>query len=425
MLIEFTVKNYKSFEKEQTLSLIPSNKKGDDKLDNNILHIDSQYSLLATAVIYGANAAGKSNLLKALFIMSKIILTSANKQRGSGINVAPFKLGKVYNLDSPTQFTIQFIQDNVRYEYGFSTTRTKIITEWLYAYPKSTKQKWFERKLNSKSGNYDFNFSQHLKGQKKLWMKSTRAESLFLSNAVNLNSEQLQPAYDWFSKKLDFSDSDDDDFSSTLKLYESNEKNAILNYLKTADLQISDFSPKVEKFDKNKLRDSIPTDIKEEIINNFKDKELLTDIVTKHKNINDELISFSFLTEESEGTKIFFQYSGIWIETLKKGSILFVDELNNSLHPHLVKFLVKMFQNKKTNPNNAQLIFTTHETSLLSEDIFRRDQIYLCEKNKDYSSELFSLSDFSNCSSRDNFEARYLSGRYGATPFIDESIFEN
>jgi len=143
----------------------------------------------------------------------------------------------------------------------------------------------------------------------------------------------------------------------------------------------------------------------------------VVDVRTAHLNNHNEAVFFDF-EDESDGTKKLFAFAGPWMDVLKNGYVLFIDELHDNLHPKLVQFLVKLFHNKETNPKNAQLIFTTHETSILSQDVFRRDQIWFCERNKMQSTSLYPLSDFSPKKGKENLERSYLSGRYGALPFI-------
>lgn len=418
MIVEFTVANYRSFLSAQTLSLVAS--KGGELISSNTfdVSIPNDFRLLHSAVIYGSNAAGKSNLLRAIQSMKRIVITSALQQRGDSLPVEPFKLN-YESQDKPSEFEIIFIANNVRYQYGFSATKSKIYHEWLIAYPKGRSQKWFERIWEEHKQEYRWEMGSSLQGEKQLWQKATRDNALYLSTAVQLNSTQLQPIFDWFKFKLRTLNSTTLISDFTVELCENEQKNQVLDFLKTADLSIDDINIEKEKFDPDNLPSDMPVYLKEFITKSREDRELLN-IKTLHKGNNGELISFD-LRDESEGTKKVFSIAGPWINSLKNGNVLFVDELNNSLHLKLVKFLVQLFNNKKINPNNAQLVFTTHETSLLNQhETFRRDQVWFCEKNKNQSTKLYPLTDFSPRKGRENLEMAYLSGRYGALPYVKE-----
>ena len=171
-----------------------------------------------------------------------------------------------------------------------------------------------------------------------------------------------------------------------------------------------------EKFDKKSLPSDMPESVRDTIASNMEGEDIY-DIKTIHSTPDGKLIPLDN-SEESDGTQKLFALAGPWIDSLKNGYIVFIDELHDNLHPNLVQFLVKLFHNSKTNPNNAQLIFTTHETSILNQDIFRRDQIWFCEKDEKQSTSLYPLTDFSPRKGRENLEAAYLSGRYGALPYV-------
>ncbi|MGO1298001.1 MAG: AAA family ATPase [Vibrio sp.] len=417
MLIQFTVKNYRSIKEEQVFSMVKA--KGDELLSSNTFESDSTSGtpLLRSAVIYGANAAGKSNLIRALIDMESIVRLSASKtQEGDDLPVTPFLFDDA-TPSEPTEFEAVFIMDGVKYQYGFSTTKDKVLEEWLIAFPKLRPQRWFSRVFDEETQEYDYKFSDYLLGQKTVWQNSTRENALFLSTAVQLNSEQLKPAFNWFKEKLKLSDFSGWGPSYTASLCDNdNTKKRVLDFLQSADFNIHDVQIEKEKFDPNSVPESLPEKLREQIIKEMKGKDII-DIKTVHKTSSGKSIPLD-LGEESDGTQKFFSFVGPWIDVLENGYVLVIDELHDSLHPKMVKYLVSLFHNKKTNPNNAQLIFTTHETSILSQDVFRRDQIWFCEKNKSQETSLYPLTDFSPRKDRENLELGYLSGRYGALPFI-------
>lgn len=411
MFIDFNVKNFRSFHEQQMFSLIKS--KSDEHPNNAFsIHENSNFSLLKTVAIYGANASGKSNFLKALSTMKRIV--TGNYQRGDKLPITPFKLNSS-TIDQPTEFEITFIVDNVRYQYGFSASATQIYDEWLFAYPKGHAQKWFERIWDQETQSYDWKFSSFLLGSKQIWLQSTRENALFLSTAVQLNSEQLKPIFDWFNDILHFSNSDGFTPIFTANLCEDN-KSDILEFLKTADFHISDINVEKKELNISDFPTDMPEQLKDFLAKNLKGEKGLR-LETIHIDNNGKQVPFDF-HDESDGTQKFFAFAGPILDVLRNGYVLCIDELNVNLHPKLVKFLVELFHHPESNPKNAQLIFTTHETSILTQDVFRRDQIWFCERSKEQSSILYPLSDFSPKKGKENLELGYLSGRYGALPFI-------
>lgn len=418
MLIEFSVKNYRSIKEEQTLSLVKA--KGNELEKTNSFTPDAPASteLLRSVAIYGSNASGKSNVIKAMMAMDSIVSDSASSgQEGDHISVTPFLFDDMSSKE-PTEFEIVFINEGVRYQYGFTASKTHILEEWLYAYPKGRPQKWFNRAFNTETNSSEYRFGDSLTGQKTVWQNATRANALFLSTAVQLNSEQLKPVYNWFKKKLKMTDVSGWGHGYSASLCREKEtKDDVLSFLKSSDFDIHDVKVVTKTFDLSSIPDEIPNDVKERIIKEFKDKEIIEELKTVHQTSDNNLVSLDF-DEESDGTQKFFSFAGPWLDALKKGNILVIDELHDSLHPKMVEYLVGLFHSKKTNPNNAQLIFTTHETSILNQEVFRRDQIWFCEKDKTQATSLFPLTDFSPRKERENIELGYLSGRYGALPFI-------
>lgn len=417
MLVEFSVKNYRSFRDLQVLSLAKA--KGKELDDSNAFDpmAPSSVPLLRSSAIYGPNAAGKSNLIKALMAMEDIVLTSASdSQKGDDLPVTPYLFDKE-SQNSPTEFEIIFISEGVRYQYGFSATQKRIFEEWLIAFPKSRPQRWFSRVFNEKTEKTEYEMGSSFSGKKSLWQSATRENALFLSTAIQLNSEQLAPVYEWFRNTLRMTNIGGWGPGFTASLCEKKEhKDEVLSFLRAADFDIHDVNVEKEKFNPDFLSDAIPQEAKEKIINELKDKEIL-DIKTIHKTLDDELVSLDF-EDESDGTRKFFSFAGPWIDSLKNGYVLIIDELHDSLHPKMVEHLVRLFNNRETNPKNAQLVFTTHETSILNQDVFRRDQIWFCSKDKKHGTELYPLTDFSPRVNRENLEASYLSGRYGALPYV-------
>lgn len=412
MLIEFSVANFRSLRERQTFSLISA--KGDELAEHNTFttFAANEFKLLRSAAIYGPNAGGKSNFLAAMGAMQKIVRSSAGLQRKDKLKVVPFRLSQATS-SLPSEFEIIFIVNGVRYQYGFSATEQRIHEEWLLAYPKGRPQRWFEREWDKENQEYNWELGASLSGKKQLWMESTRDNALFLSTAVQLNSEQLQPVYDWFSDTLHTTNVGGWNPSFSASLCETNQKKEILDFLRAADISIDDIQVEKRPFDQNMLPDDLPEAVRAKIAGDLQ----IVDIKMLRNSVDGDAVAFE-LEEESDGTRKLFSFAGPWVDALENGCVLFIDELHDNLHPKLVQFLVQLFHNDKTNPKNAQLVFTTHETSILNQDMFRRDQIWFCEKDRQQATTLYPLSDFSPRKGRENLELAYLSGRYGALPYV-------
>jgi len=418
VLVEFSVTNFKSIKSQQTFSLTKA--KGDELEDSNSFQPESlnRLSLLRSAAIYGPNAAGKSNFIEALKAMKLVIVESASeRQRGDKLPLTPFKLDPEM-AKSPAEFEVVFIADGVRYQYGFAATQERITEEWLIAFPKGRAQHWFARQWNEKKGEHQWEMGNALQGQKQLWREATRDNALFLSTAVQLNSQQLQPVYDWFDDTLHTTTvaAWSPGFTASL-CSEPENKAKVLAFLKAADIDIQDVMLKKKLFDEKDLSDDMPDEVKAMVIKEMEGKEVLAELNMMHKDSTGKLVAFDF-DDESDGTQKLFAFAGPWLDTLMNGYVLFVDELHDNLHPRLVQFLVELFHSSETNPKNAQLVFTTHETSILNQEVFRRDQIWFCEKGNDKATQIYPLTDFSPRKGRDNLELAYLTGRYGAVPYV-------
>lgn len=414
MLIEFGVTNWRSIKDTQTLSLVMD--KGGELVESNSFEPAAKATarLLRSSAIYGPNAAGKSSFIHAMQTMKKIVVESASKgQRGDPVPVVPFLLDSETEK-APTEFEVLIVAEGVRYQYGFSATAERITEEWLLAYPVGRPQRWFGRAWNSETQTYGWEMGHALSGQKQLWQDSTRENALFLSTAVQLNCKQLQPVYDWFKKTLHMGGISYP-FTTRLCKKDSGQKEKILDFLRAADFDIQDVVIISEKMSLKHLPEDMPDDMKTSLLAEMKDAHI-DEVKTVHKSSQGHLVTFDF-EDESDGTQKFFAFAGTWLDTLNNGYVLFIDELHDNLHPKLVQFLVKLFHSSETNPNHAQLIFTTHETSILDQDIFRRDQIWFCEKDNGQATQLYPLTKFSPRKGRENLEASYLAGRYGALPY--------
>jgi len=422
MLIEFNVRNFLSFRSKATLSLVKA-KSGELEESNTFKPTSpSTPRLLRSSVIYGKNAAGKSNFIKAIKLMQQFILNSAREsQAGDPLSITPFLLDESSN-SKPSEYEISFIASGIRYQYGFSANSQRFLEEWLYAFPKGRPQRWIERTYDENTQSYKWGTMDKLIGHKQVWQEATRSNALFLSTAIQLNNQQLKPVFDWLSESLHIGNQNKIrilpswDIENSIKACENEaSKKRITDFLKAADVDID--SIELER-NKNGIHYSRIYSKSDGIQRKSETKELETiRVKTFHTLMSGKNIPF-YLEDESDGTQKIFALSGLWLHILEYGHVLVIDELHDNLHPLMLKFLVELFHNSDTNPNNAQLIFTTHETSILNKDVFRRDQVWFCDKDLEQSSKLYSLTDFSPRKGVDNLEKGYLSGRYGALPYL-------
>lgn len=418
MLIEFRAKNFRSLRDEQTLSLVASKDK--TLLGNNTLEtgIKAAPHLLRSAVVYGANASGKSNLIKALQYMRGVVAESATAmQPGKTFSVQPFRLDES-SAGQATEFEITFLLDGVRYQYGFALTAQRIVSEHLLVYKAFKPQRWFDRYWDAETGKDVYEFGPALKGPKNVWEGATRANSLFLSMAVQLNSEQLRPVFDWFMNRLVIINevtSLAPQFSMQM-LQQSGTRKAICNFLSAADISIADIDVVTHKKPGQVVHFDIASGKTEVRAEEVEENQLCFHHVTEHgKAVFD-------LADESSGTRNLLFLAGPVLDILNKGLTLVIDELDTSLHTLLVRKLVRLFHQPEINTGGAQLIFTTHDTSLLdAPDLLRRDQIWFVEKDHDQASSLVGLSEFSP-RKNEALERGYLMGRYGGTPFLSQMI---
>lgn len=413
MLLEFKVKNFRSLRDECTLSMVAS---GDKTLAQTNLHqtgIKNLPNVVRTAAIYGANASGKSNVIRAMQAMREIVLGSANYQFGQPFSmIQPFKLDPA-SVTEPTEFEITFLLKDIRYQYGFSLTSERIISEWLFAYPTPKGQRWFQREYDPQKEKDTYNLGSHLSGQKSVWRDATKQNSLYLSTAVQLNSEQLKGIFEWFfSSLVILPDTAIPAFDYTVSYIRDHTDNAVRDFLANADISIDNILIDNRKVFRQHLNMNFSTG---ELKNVLEEKDVYMPVF-QHATQNGS--AMFELEDESGGTQKLFALAGPLFDILKNGYVLIVDELDRGLHPLLVRQLIALFQNSKNNTRGAQLLFTTHETNLLDPKFLRRDQIWFTEKNADQVSTLFPLTEFTP-RNNEAFESGYLSGRYGAVPILD------
>ncbi|MBN2745907.1 MAG: ATP-binding protein [Bacteroidales bacterium] len=428
MLISFTVSNYRSIKDKLTLSFLSV--KSYKELEDSIIEVVNKANILKSLVIYGANASGKSNLLKALTGFIDFINSSSSNKLNDKIELYdPFLLDR-HSTEKPSEFEIEFFLKETRYTYSVTINHNNISEEGLWYYPKKQKVRVFER------NNDVFDYGKVLKGEKKSIEARLLKNQLFLSKAANENQEFLVDIYNYFS-------SIDDKYTMLSGYFDKVAPATLLGsalkeegdeFLKNLENIVTALDTGIDSLIIKPAKTKNFMGIFPEEANRFfsLDSELLKDIpnlnfelFTRHKISNSEDANPAFidfeLNRESSGTRNMIILSMFLLDTFKKGSIMMVDELEKSLHPQIVRKLIELFHDAEINVNNAQLLFTTHDTSLLDNKLFRRDQIWFTEKDEYGATELFSLSSYDGIRKDTPFDKWYMSGRFGATPVVNES----
>jgi hypothetical protein len=419
MLIRFRVQNHRSIRDQQELSLVASSLK--DMPEGLIETPGFDHGLLRVAALYGANASGKTNVLKAIAYMSRAVNSSQrNWKPGGPIPRDPFLLDEE-SRTGPSTFEVDVLVEGVRYEYGFSLNSERILEEWLYAYPSGKRQTWFTR-VGAPERN--FKFGKNLPGDNRAIEALTRDNSLFLSAAAQNNHAALLPIYNWFSTSFSFVTGDRGplQFDTAAMCVDEGHRRAVMQLLTAADLGVVGLDVReVDVFDTTevpegakKFMEAVKAAFATLPDMHFTGKT--HKICLRHKSQIEEGVQFS-TENESDGTVAFFGLLGPVVRALEAGGTVCIDELDASLHPLLAIEVVRLFNNPKRNPRGAQLIFTTHDTNLLDSSLLRRDQIWFTEKDSAGSTHLYPLSDFKP-RKNENLGRGYLQGRYGAVPFV-------
>ena len=420
MLIEFTVGNYRSFKDPVTFSMVAAKLRAKDKTldENNVFPLTDKISLLKSCAVYGANSSGKSNLVHAFYFMRWIVQHSATRlQVDEPINVDPFRLS-TETENEPSFFEMVFFADGKRYRYGFIVDCEKIHSEWLYHVPKVKETNLFLRE-----GDH-FELSGAFKEGKGL-LEKTRDNALFLSVVAQFNGTISQVVLRWFAELQVFTfipfftERHLLDYTIGLAEFEPL-KDAIATFIKKLDMGISDFNVKKQDVEVSEFFTGKFLDFAAE---HLPLPDLSYTVSTFHKMYDngkplDSYVLFDLDSRESEGTKKIFALAGLLLYILQNGKSLVIDELDARLHPLITEAIIQLFNSNQTNPNNAQLVFTTHDTNLLTNELFRRDQIWFTEKDKYGATDLYSLAEFKRIRNDASFEKDYITGKYGAIPFI-------
>ncbi len=408
MLLEFKCSNHRSIKDEVKFSMIA----GSDNTSEELLKEYGNFRILRSAIIYGANGSGKSNFISALSFMRDLVANSINHQPGQGVFQSPHKL---CTEETPSEYSMQFIRNGIRYAYGFSIKRNLILDEYLYYFPKGRPVKIFERnEMEIKPGDrYKnvFNVSISI-------LKNNR---LFLSCAANYsNVKEIEEAFLFFTTDLVIYNPEMNNWTEySIELMQKNEtiKKMFLNILQALGTGAKDIKVKLEKIKLSDLPQEIQIpDALKSLIANQEGNRIEAKVVYDGFEVD-------LMTEESAGVKRLFQMICPIIDILNNGKILVCDELESSLHESVIYQIVQWFQHYRKD-KFAQLIFSTHDTSLLDSELFRRDQIWFTQLNKERATDLYSLVEIRNVRKSENLEKGYISGKYGAIPMLNKEFFQ-
>lgn len=418
MLLEFTIGNFLSFKTRKTLSLEAAAIK--EHIDTNIVKI-GKLQLLRGAVIYGPNAGGKSNFIKAMSTMRRLLMQSFDASSTDELEITPFLLS-TETFDKPSFFEILFLIDNIKYRYGFEVDNISIKSEWLFETRKKTEKSLFIREGDGIEVSPNFKEAKDLE-------EKTRDNALFLSVIDQFNGATAKVIMKWFSNFITISGLSHERYKNvTFKMLEDdNTKPKLLDFYKKLDLGFDEIDLEKKPFDTKDITKLFNEEIAKQFLSDIEGKSKI-DIKTIHKKYNSEnevvgFEKFDMRRQESSGTNKVFNISGPVFDVLNDGGVLVIDELDASLHPLITLMITKLFNSSEFNKTNAQLIFATHDTNLFEYGHYRRDQIYFVEKDTYGASDLYSLVEYKEEGGKKirndrSFEKDYIQGRYGAIPFI-------
>lgn len=417
MLLRFSVSNHLSIRDRQELLFSVS---GLENGNDGLIRCSAAPggTVLPVAVIYGANASGKSNLIEAIHFVRSMVLSSHSKgEPGRGVPVRPFRLGTASGSAS-SRFEVDFVIETVRYHYGFEASGKAFEEEWLYAFPGGRRQMWFDRVRGK------FRFGRELKGKNRVIADLTRPNSLFISAAAQNDHMQLSRVFSFFQS-----------IGGVQGLGVPGQAvSSLLTGRNGLDKRVIDFLGKIRTgvVDYRQTKTELPPAIREfqgklvavikdafgseKVLSGLEDEQHAT-VELGHNTDAGEVVYFD-LEAESDGTRRLLVVLSAAFEALDAGTILCVDELNASLHTQASEAVLRLFCSRKFNPNGAQLLTTTHDTNLLASASLRRDEVWLTEKDEGGATHLYPLTDIET-QDGDNLEKGYLQGRYGAVPFAN------
>ena len=410
MLLEFSCKNHKSIKNEVLFSLLASK----DTFNDEYLYDYKDLKILKSSVVYGANGSGKSNFIDAIYFMKLLVSNSINLQPGMGI---PYTQHKLNGTGSESFYSVQFVKNGIRYAYGFSVEQMLVKEEYLYYFPNGRQAKIFDRT------GMTFEEGSKFKGKFNSCKDVLKPNRLMISCAANFtNIVEIEDAFRFFSEDLVIYTNANQENWMQYSLYQFNSnpeiKNLALSFMRDIGVDIQDIKINIEE-------SAFPqSELPEFLSDEYKNKLRMTPLQKITASVVYPGFETDLFTEESTGIQKLFAFLCPFLDIISKGKILICDELETSLHESLLYTLLKTFLSLE-GKEQPQIIFTTHDTSLLSLDLFRRDQIWFTELNSlNRSTELYSLAEIKSVRKDENYRKGYISGRYGAIPVLNENLAE-
>ncbi len=433
MLVEFRVENFRSFREEQVLSLVAGR---DTKHPGNCVSLEGARFVKA-ALLYGANASGKSNVVSAFRCMKRLVQISATQMnQGDPIpGMEPFRLDRDC-VQRPCNFVVAIVLDGVRYDYSFAATSERVHAETLSVTPPGERRRrWLTRQFNPATGNDRWRFSAPVQAHETLVKERTRPNGLALSRAAELNVPQFVPLYKWFNESLhvtDMSNPPPDFLSRAAESMRTDDitRKRLERLVRHADLGIAEIEIAERKLDTSELPPGVTELLSTKGLAGLRDSmdQYHRYRLYAHHRMADGKGTerFAFEEAESKGTQRFLDLTARLLNAMAYASVVVIDEFDCSMHPLLSRKLLELFQSEDVNRSGAQLVGATHDSSLMDETLFRRDQLWFVEKPRSGASVLYSLYDFADSANRPRsdaaFERNYLAGRYGAVPLFGPAL---
>ena len=433
MIIEFRVKNHRSFREEQTLSMVASNY--DKSLPENLIDLNllglADTRLVKAAAVYGQNAGGKTNVLLAIQFLKWMVVESATGQRPDAkLPAEPFCLDRE-STGLPTTFDLTFVANGVRYELAVAVTKDRVEQERLVAYPNGKAQVWYDRVWNDESQQYDWSPEKPSEFPRDPGIVAkTRSNALFLSTAAQWNNAQVAPIYMWFATNLGFLNLSAEasrwslEFTSEMAKDSEEVRRFVTEVLSRADLGLSgvDISEQSSGGDFEKAFGRLREVARELGSNPNVVPDKFWKVTFQHRGKDGENFPISW-TDASSGTRRLFSVLGPWLFAIQNNLVMCVDELEASMHPVLAEELLRLLFKITEPKSTAQILFTTHNPLLLDTTLLRRDQVWFADKTKAGESFLYPLTEYKPRVD-ESLVRGYMSGRYGAIPRISHGLSE-
>lgn len=416
MLVEFSVQNHRSFRNKQSFLMTASNSGTPNAVatgNNGAPHV------LQQACLFGANGSGKSGLVQSMNTVCSLVRHSFKNEEKLIEEYRPHLFHSKWR-NEPTEFEVTFLHDDSLFQYGFVYDAERIWEEWLFERPSATRKQRqiFTREYDPERHAYQWETSAtHLRGERQSWIAQTRDNALFVSTARQLNAEPLERPFDWLSGGLrTILDVDSIGPYTASRLDEDDWKGRVMAFLADADLALADVEAEERSILETTDFKSLPKERQKQFKSLIPEGAVTLEVHTYRKDEIGAKARLDF-DDESKGTRELFALIGPILDSLDNGYTLVVDELNTHLHPLAFRYITRLFSSSKSNPENAQIIFTTHDPTVTEEDCIGRDQIWLVEKGDDLVSRLVPFSDYRTRDERP-FRRGYLQGRFGAVPRV-------